>query len=123
MTVVNKTRTTCRAGTFAVSSWSKVWDVEGVTPLALLPNESEAGVNVDSSPRCGVVFPFVPSPITSPSAAEAAFVRSVQPPSWPMTTLPADGRVDAQQDALVCGAWSPGGVLALRGHVTLSFST
>ena len=33
---------------------------------------SAAGVNVDSSPRCGVVFPLVPSPITSPSAAEAA---------------------------------------------------
>ena len=33
---------------------------------------STAGVNVDSSPRCGVVFPCVPSPITSPSAAEAA---------------------------------------------------
>ena len=30
---------------------------------------SAARVNVDSSPRCGVVFP---SPITSPSAAEAA---------------------------------------------------
>ena len=30
--------TTCRAGTFAVSSWSKVWDVEGVTFLAVLPN-------------------------------------------------------------------------------------
>ena len=27
---------------------------------------------MDSSPRCGVVFPFVPSPITSPPAAEAA---------------------------------------------------
>ena len=27
---------------------------------------------MDSSPRCGVVFPFVPSPVTSPSAAEAA---------------------------------------------------
>ena len=33
---------------------------------------SAAGVNVDSSPRCGVAFPFVPSPITSPSATEAA---------------------------------------------------
>ena len=30
---------------------------------------SAAGVNVDSSIRCGVVFP---SPVTSPSAAEAA---------------------------------------------------
>ena len=27
---------------------------------------------MDSSPRCGVVFSFVPSPITSPPAAEAA---------------------------------------------------
>ena len=33
---------------------------------------SAAGVNVDSSPHCGVVFPFVTPPITSPSAAEAA---------------------------------------------------
>ena len=57
---------------FAVSSWSKVWDEEGVTSLAVLPNGSAARVNVDSSPRCGVVFLFVPSPITSPSAAEAA---------------------------------------------------
>ena len=29
-------------------------------------------MDVDSSPRCGVVFPFVPSPITSPSATEEA---------------------------------------------------
>ena len=57
---------------FAVSSWSKIWDEEGVTSLAVLPNGSAARVNVDSSPRCGVVFLFVPSPITSPSAAEAA---------------------------------------------------
>ena len=33
---------------------------------------SAPGVNVDSSPRCGVVFLLVPSPITRPSAAEAA---------------------------------------------------
>ena len=33
---------------------------------------SAARVNADSSPRCGVVFPFVPFLITSPSAAEAA---------------------------------------------------
>ena len=36
------------------------------TSLALLTRGSAAGVNVDSSPRCGVVFPL------SPSAAEAA---------------------------------------------------
>ena len=36
------------------------------------PMGSAAGVNVDSSPRCGVVFPFFPSRFTSPSAAEAA---------------------------------------------------
>ena len=40
--------------------------MEGVTSLAVLPN------GVYSSRRCGVDFPFVPSPITSPSAAEAA---------------------------------------------------
>ena len=34
---------------------------------------SAARASVDSSPRCGVMFPFfLPSPITSPSGAEAA---------------------------------------------------
>ena len=36
--------TACRAGTFAVLSWSKVWDVEA----QCCPMGSAAGVNVDS---------------------------------------------------------------------------
>ena len=35
---ITRHTTTCRVGTFAVSSWSKVWDVEGITSLAVLPN-------------------------------------------------------------------------------------
>ena len=36
---------------------------------------SAAEVKVDSSPRCGVVFPFVPSPITSPSGEQEGRLR------------------------------------------------
>ena len=36
---------------------------------------SAAEVKVDSSPRCGVVFPFVPSLITSPSGEQEGRLR------------------------------------------------
>ena len=68
MTVDNKTHHRLSSG--------DVCSVELVKGLGCgrrnFPRSAAAGVNVDSSPRCGVAFPFVPSPITSPSAGEAA---------------------------------------------------
>ena len=42
-----------------------------------------ARVNVDSSSRCGAVFPSVPGPITSPSGDEGDIVELLDDDGWP----------------------------------------
>ena len=64
MTVITKTHHNLPSG--------HVCSVELLKGLGCGTRNFPRRVSVDSSPRCGVVFLFVPSPITSPSAAEAA---------------------------------------------------
>ena len=54
------------SGTFSEWSWSKVWDGEGVTSLAVLPKKVSSRSEGGSPRYCVVSSLFVPCTITRP---------------------------------------------------------